>query len=203
MRWPAAQIRLLCSPSAEDGKTRPSMLRHLTSKIKATGPITVAEYMREVLTNPVAVSDDQSICHRLQVLHLFLFLHTLLLFYNNKEREKTYLFSVVITFDHWGRQRQPPLLVSVHGASQFRVTSLLSRLFWYLTAFYCKALCNFYFEKRSLRITIATSAYALVTALATITVRTHSDHVASWPKYRLNYWLLFLICCQSVKRFKI
>lgn len=32
------------------------MLRHLTSKIKATGPITVAEYMREVLTNPVTVS---------------------------------------------------------------------------------------------------------------------------------------------------
>ena len=32
------------------------MLRHLTSKIKATGPIPVAEYMREVLTNPVAVS---------------------------------------------------------------------------------------------------------------------------------------------------
>lgn len=29
------------------------MLRHLTSKIKATGPITVAEYMREVLTNPL------------------------------------------------------------------------------------------------------------------------------------------------------
>lgn len=29
------------------------MLRHLTSKIKSTGPITVAEYMREVLTNPV------------------------------------------------------------------------------------------------------------------------------------------------------
>ncbi|CAM9133031.1 unnamed protein product, partial [Lampetra planeri] len=29
------------------------MLRHLTSKIKATGPISVAEYMREVLTNPV------------------------------------------------------------------------------------------------------------------------------------------------------
>lgn len=29
------------------------MLRHLTSKIKATGPIPVAEYMREVLTNPV------------------------------------------------------------------------------------------------------------------------------------------------------
>lgn len=29
------------------------MLRHLTTKIKATGPIPVAEYMREVLTNPV------------------------------------------------------------------------------------------------------------------------------------------------------
>lgn len=29
------------------------MLRHLISKIKATGPITVAEYMREVLTNPL------------------------------------------------------------------------------------------------------------------------------------------------------
>lgn len=29
------------------------MMRHLTSKIKATGPITVAEYMREALTNPV------------------------------------------------------------------------------------------------------------------------------------------------------
>ena len=36
------------------------MLRHLTSKIKSTGPITVAEYMREVLTNPVTVSDHQS-----------------------------------------------------------------------------------------------------------------------------------------------
>ncbi|KAJ3606578.1 hypothetical protein NHX12_026099 [Muraenolepis orangiensis] len=29
------------------------MLRHLLSKIKATGPISVAEYMREALTNPV------------------------------------------------------------------------------------------------------------------------------------------------------
>lgn len=34
------------------------MLRHLTSKIKATGPIPVAEYMREVLTNPVTVQND-------------------------------------------------------------------------------------------------------------------------------------------------
>ncbi|PNJ25241.1 NDUFAF7 isoform 13, partial [Pongo abelii] len=28
------------------------MLRHLIYKIKSTGPITVAEYMKEVLTNP-------------------------------------------------------------------------------------------------------------------------------------------------------
>lgn len=31
------------------------MLRHLVYKIKATGPITVAEYMKEVLTNPTKV----------------------------------------------------------------------------------------------------------------------------------------------------
>lgn len=31
------------------------MLRHLTYKIKSTGPITVAEYMKEVLTNPAKV----------------------------------------------------------------------------------------------------------------------------------------------------
>lgn len=31
------------------------MLRHLLYKIKSTGPITVAEYMREVLTNPAQV----------------------------------------------------------------------------------------------------------------------------------------------------
>ena len=30
--------------------------RHLKTRIKATGPITVAEYMRDVLTNPVSVS---------------------------------------------------------------------------------------------------------------------------------------------------
>ncbi|XP_053315767.1 protein arginine methyltransferase NDUFAF7, mitochondrial [Spea bombifrons] len=30
-----------------------SLLKHLIMKIKATGPITVAEYMREVLTNPI------------------------------------------------------------------------------------------------------------------------------------------------------
>uniref|UniRef100_A0A8C7CQB2 Protein arginine methyltransferase NDUFAF7 n=1 Tax=Oncorhynchus kisutch TaxID=8019 RepID=A0A8C7CQB2_ONCKI len=41
------------SSSAEKPMPGNSMLRHLTSKIKATGPISVAEYMREVLTNPV------------------------------------------------------------------------------------------------------------------------------------------------------
>ncbi|KAM9840402.1 protein arginine methyltransferase NDUFAF7, mitochondrial [Aulostomus maculatus] len=49
--WRAASWRLF-SGSPPD-HSRPSMLRHLTSKIKATGPISVAEYMREVLTNPV------------------------------------------------------------------------------------------------------------------------------------------------------
>ncbi|XP_022050479.1 protein arginine methyltransferase NDUFAF7, mitochondrial [Acanthochromis polyacanthus] len=53
VRWGAAQSRFLCSSSPEETKSRPSMLRHLTTKLKATGPITVAEYMREVLTNPV------------------------------------------------------------------------------------------------------------------------------------------------------
>ncbi|XP_078131257.1 protein arginine methyltransferase NDUFAF7, mitochondrial isoform X2 [Sander vitreus] len=53
VRWRAAQTRLLCSPPAGEEKPQHSMLRHLTTKIKATGPIPVAEYMREVLTNPV------------------------------------------------------------------------------------------------------------------------------------------------------
>lgn len=44
------------------------MLRHLTSKIKSTGPVTVAEYMREVLTNPVTVSNHQSGQCRLRAL---------------------------------------------------------------------------------------------------------------------------------------
>ncbi|XP_074142701.1 protein arginine methyltransferase NDUFAF7, mitochondrial [Sminthopsis crassicaudata] len=35
-----------------ENKTVTPMLRHLMYKIKATGPITVAEYMKEVLTNP-------------------------------------------------------------------------------------------------------------------------------------------------------
>uniref|UniRef100_A0A7N9AU77 Protein arginine methyltransferase NDUFAF7 n=1 Tax=Mastacembelus armatus TaxID=205130 RepID=A0A7N9AU77_9TELE len=53
VRWRAAQTRRSCGSSPNGEKPRPSMLRHLTSKIKATGPISVAEYMREVLTNPV------------------------------------------------------------------------------------------------------------------------------------------------------
>ncbi|KAM7395907.1 hypothetical protein PAMA_007266 [Pampus argenteus] len=51
--WRAAPVRLFCSSSPDEEKPHRSMLRHLTSKIKATGPIPVAEYMREVLTNPV------------------------------------------------------------------------------------------------------------------------------------------------------
>uniref|UniRef100_A0A8C0X594 Protein arginine methyltransferase NDUFAF7 n=1 Tax=Castor canadensis TaxID=51338 RepID=A0A8C0X594_CASCN len=40
--------------STENNRVTP-MLRHLMYKIKSTGPITVAEYMKEVLTNPVKV----------------------------------------------------------------------------------------------------------------------------------------------------
>ncbi|XP_012729818.2 protein arginine methyltransferase NDUFAF7, mitochondrial isoform X2 [Fundulus heteroclitus] len=50
--WSPAQRGSFCS-SSEDGKPQPSMLKHLSSKIRATGPISVSEYMREVLTNPV------------------------------------------------------------------------------------------------------------------------------------------------------
>ncbi|XP_003971481.1 protein arginine methyltransferase NDUFAF7, mitochondrial isoform X1 [Takifugu rubripes] len=53
VRWRTAHIKLLCSSSDESRGSRSSLLRHLTSKIQATGPITVAEYMREVLTNPL------------------------------------------------------------------------------------------------------------------------------------------------------
>ncbi|XP_029508022.2 protein arginine methyltransferase NDUFAF7, mitochondrial [Oncorhynchus nerka] len=51
--WSVAQSQSFSSNSAEKPMPGNSMLRHLTSKIKATGPISVAEYMREVLTNPV------------------------------------------------------------------------------------------------------------------------------------------------------
>uniref|UniRef100_A0A7N6F6F9 Protein arginine methyltransferase NDUFAF7 n=1 Tax=Anabas testudineus TaxID=64144 RepID=A0A7N6F6F9_ANATE len=53
LRWGPPQTRLSCSSSPDLEKPPHSMLRHLTSKIKSTGPISVAEYMREVLTNPV------------------------------------------------------------------------------------------------------------------------------------------------------
>ncbi|XP_076874188.1 protein arginine methyltransferase NDUFAF7, mitochondrial isoform X2 [Brachyhypopomus gauderio] len=43
-----------CSCTSVENRPGPSVLRHLTSKITATGPITVAEYMREALTNPVS-----------------------------------------------------------------------------------------------------------------------------------------------------
>ncbi|KAM9316710.1 protein arginine methyltransferase NDUFAF7, mitochondrial [Gastrophryne carolinensis] len=41
------------SSKTEDTQEGLSLLKYLTMKIKATGPITVAEYMREVLTNPI------------------------------------------------------------------------------------------------------------------------------------------------------
>ncbi|XP_054878989.1 protein arginine methyltransferase NDUFAF7, mitochondrial isoform X2 [Poeciliopsis prolifica] len=53
-RWRCAPAAPLCSSSAQDRKSRPSMLKHLSAKIRSTGPISVSEYMREVLTNPVA-----------------------------------------------------------------------------------------------------------------------------------------------------
>lgn len=138
MRWPAAQTRLLCSPSADDGKPLPSMLRHLTSKIKATGPITVAEYMREVLTNPVTVSNDRTPwkfkCWLINLLHSYF------LFYKRK-----IIFSLsLMRLAHWGRQR----LGSVHGASQFRVISSVTVLpVWPLTALIVKHFVTLLFWK--------------------------------------------------------
>ncbi|XP_037541615.1 protein arginine methyltransferase NDUFAF7, mitochondrial [Nematolebias whitei] len=51
-RWRPPQSRTCCR-SSSDRDHRPSLLKHLSSKIRATGPISVAEYMKEVLTNPV------------------------------------------------------------------------------------------------------------------------------------------------------
>uniref|UniRef100_UPI00398ED4C6 protein arginine methyltransferase NDUFAF7, mitochondrial isoform X2 n=1 Tax=Pristiophorus japonicus TaxID=55135 RepID=UPI00398ED4C6 len=51
----ADQWMRLCSRTPESTKESDHdslMLKHLISKIKSTGPISVAEYMREVLTNP-------------------------------------------------------------------------------------------------------------------------------------------------------
>ncbi|XP_047243548.1 protein arginine methyltransferase NDUFAF7, mitochondrial isoform X1 [Girardinichthys multiradiatus] len=52
-RWSSAQSASFCCSSAEDRKAQPSMLKHLSSKIRSTGPVSVSEYMKEVLTNPV------------------------------------------------------------------------------------------------------------------------------------------------------
>ncbi|KAM4713364.1 protein arginine methyltransferase NDUFAF7, mitochondrial isoform 2-T2 [Anableps anableps] len=52
-RWRCAPPASFCSSSPQDGKAPPSMLKHLSSKIRSTGPISVSEYMKEVLTNPV------------------------------------------------------------------------------------------------------------------------------------------------------
>ena len=43
--------RSYCMVKAEN-----QLMRHLAARIKANGPLPVAEYMKEVLTNPVAVS---------------------------------------------------------------------------------------------------------------------------------------------------
>ncbi|XP_060686824.1 protein arginine methyltransferase NDUFAF7, mitochondrial isoform X2 [Hemiscyllium ocellatum] len=52
----AGQWMRSCSRTSQimkEGNQDSIMLKHLISKIKSTGPISVAEYMREVLTNPV------------------------------------------------------------------------------------------------------------------------------------------------------
>ena len=48
--------RLLGSRSYCMVKAENQLMRHLAARIKANGPLPVAEYMKEVLTNPVAVS---------------------------------------------------------------------------------------------------------------------------------------------------
>ncbi|KAI5608062.1 protein arginine methyltransferase NDUFAF7, mitochondrial precursor [Silurus asotus] len=53
-QWTGILSRSCSSSVSEKQAPNPSMLKHLVSKITAIGPITVAEYMREVLTNPVS-----------------------------------------------------------------------------------------------------------------------------------------------------
>ncbi|NXN94398.1 NDUF7 methyltransferase, partial [Rhinopomastus cyanomelas] len=48
----AAGLSSGAGEAAEGADAAPAMLRHLLLKLRATGPITVAEYMREALTNP-------------------------------------------------------------------------------------------------------------------------------------------------------
>uniref|UniRef100_A0A8C4QPR2 Protein arginine methyltransferase NDUFAF7 n=1 Tax=Eptatretus burgeri TaxID=7764 RepID=A0A8C4QPR2_EPTBU len=68
----ATNLRSTCSHALEDGVEVTPMLKHLLSKIKATGPITVAEYMRETLTNPVKVFEQfHKVLHSVSIsLHL-------------------------------------------------------------------------------------------------------------------------------------
>nr|XP_060609938.1 protein arginine methyltransferase NDUFAF7, mitochondrial [Anolis sagrei ordinatus] len=49
----ALRCQYFSSEKAAENNAMTPMLKHLVMKIKSTGPITVAEYMREVLTNPV------------------------------------------------------------------------------------------------------------------------------------------------------
>lgn len=41
-------------------------MRHLTARIKANGPLSIAEYMKEVLTNPVTVRDQKQMHNEIQ-----------------------------------------------------------------------------------------------------------------------------------------
>ncbi|XP_073672820.1 protein arginine methyltransferase NDUFAF7, mitochondrial isoform X1 [Garra rufa] len=54
VRWTMWQNRSCSNSSTQSLESNTSILKHLISKITATGPISVAEYMREALTNPVA-----------------------------------------------------------------------------------------------------------------------------------------------------
>ncbi|XP_050948083.1 protein arginine methyltransferase NDUFAF7, mitochondrial [Labeo rohita] len=53
VQWIMWQNRSCSDSSIRSLESNTSILKHLTSKITATGPISVAEYMREALTNPV------------------------------------------------------------------------------------------------------------------------------------------------------
>uniref|UniRef100_A0A673JYN8 Protein arginine methyltransferase NDUFAF7 n=1 Tax=Sinocyclocheilus rhinocerous TaxID=307959 RepID=A0A673JYN8_9TELE len=54
VRWTMWQNRSCSNSSIQRLESNSSIHKHLISKITATGPISVAEYMREALTNPVA-----------------------------------------------------------------------------------------------------------------------------------------------------
>nr|XP_005994021.1 PREDICTED: NADH dehydrogenase [ubiquinone] complex I, assembly factor 7 [Latimeria chalumnae] len=53
LKWPWRRHSSSSAQKPPKNSQLTPMLKHLLSKIKSTGPITVAEYMREVLTNPV------------------------------------------------------------------------------------------------------------------------------------------------------